>query len=149
MTGITPEGFELDRDFAAPPSAIFTAWTTSEQFARWFGGADVQVPTDRLDWQPTIGRTWSATMVLPDGTTFVFFGEFVEVVPDKRLVFTMTDEPDQPDRVTITVELSPTESGTHLHMTQESPTFTDEERQGALAGWQTVLDVLQEIAEAA
>jgi uncharacterized protein YndB with AHSA1/START domain len=149
MTGTTPQGFELDRDFAAPPSVIFAVWTTSEHFSRWFGGTDVQVPTDRLDWRPTGGGTWSATMMLPDGTTFVFFGEFVEVVPDQRLVFTMTDEPDKPDRVTITVELSPTESGTHLRMTQQSPTFTDEEREGALAGWQTVLDVLREIVEVA
>jgi hypothetical protein len=44
MTGMTPEGFEIDRDFAAPPSAVFAAWTTAEQFARWFGGKDVQIP---------------------------------------------------------------------------------------------------------
>jgi hypothetical protein len=23
MTGITPDGFKIDRDFAAPPSAVF------------------------------------------------------------------------------------------------------------------------------
>jgi uncharacterized protein YndB with AHSA1/START domain len=68
MTGITPEGFEIDRDFAAPPSAVFAAWTTAEHFARWFGGKDVQIPADRLDYEPTAGRAWSATMVLPDGT---------------------------------------------------------------------------------
>jgi uncharacterized protein YndB with AHSA1/START domain len=40
MTGITPEGIEIDRDFAAPPAAVFAAWTTAEHFARWFGGKD-------------------------------------------------------------------------------------------------------------
>jgi uncharacterized protein YndB with AHSA1/START domain len=34
MTGVTPEGFEIDRNFAAPPSAVFAAWTTAEYFAR-------------------------------------------------------------------------------------------------------------------
>jgi uncharacterized protein YndB with AHSA1/START domain len=149
MAGMKPEGFEIDRDFAAPPAAVFAAWTTSEHFARWFGGADIQVPLDSLDFQPAAGGTWSATMVLPDGSTMAFTGEFAEVVPDKRLVFTMTDEPGNPGRVVISVELSPTERGTHLHLTQEAPDFTDEEREGALAGWQTVLDVLQEITEAA
>ena len=86
MTGITPEGFEIDRDFAAPPSAVFAAWTTAEHFARWFGGKDVQIPADRLDYEPTVGRAWSATMVLPDGNTMDWTGEFLEVVPDKRLV---------------------------------------------------------------
>jgi uncharacterized protein YndB with AHSA1/START domain len=167
MTGITPEGFEIDRDFAAPPAAVFAAWTTAEHFARWFGGKDAQVPADRLDYEPAVGRAWSATMVLPTNATINWAGEFLEVVPDQRLVFTLTDQPgkvagarvtveltltDQPAkpaRLTVTVELTPTDSGTHMHMTQEAPEFTDEQRQGAIDGWQAFFDVLQEIAEAA
>jgi uncharacterized protein YndB with AHSA1/START domain len=149
MTGITPEGFEIDRDFAAPPAAVFAAWTTAEHFARWFGGKDVQVPADRLDYEPAVGRAWSATMVLPDGHTIDWAGEFLEVVRDKRLVFTMTDQPAKPSRLAITVEFSPTASGTHMHMTQEAPDFTAEQREATIAGWQTFFDVLQEIAEAA
>ena len=114
MTGITPEGFEIDRDFAAPPAAVFAAWTTAEHFARWFGGKDVQIPADRLDYEPAAGRAWSATMVLPDGNTIDWAGEFLEVVPGKRLVFTMTDQPAEPSRLAITVDFSPTASGTHM-----------------------------------
>jgi uncharacterized protein YndB with AHSA1/START domain len=149
MTGVTPEGFEIERDFAAPPAAVFSAWTTAEHFARWFGGKDVQVPADRLDYDPAAGRPWSATMVLPNGHTIDWAGEFLEVVPDERLVFTMTDQPSQPTRLAITVDLSPTASGTHLHMTQQAPDFTEEQRKATIAGWQTFFDVLQEIAEAA
>ena len=75
------------------------------------GGKDVQVPADRLDYEPAAGRSWSATMVLPNGNTMDWTGEFLEVVPDKRLVLTMTDQPGEPGRLTITVELSPTASG--------------------------------------
>ena len=149
MTGITPEGFEIDRDFAAPPSAVFAAWTTAEHFARWFGGKDVRIPAERLDYEPTAGRAWSATMVLPDGNTINWTGEFLEVVPDRRLVFTMTDQPGEPSRLAITVEFSPTASGTHMHLTQEAPDFTEEQRNAAIAGWQSFFDVLQRIAEAA
>ena len=42
------------------------------------------------------GRAWSATMVLPDGNTIDWTGEFLEVVPDRRLVLTMTDRPASP-----------------------------------------------------
>jgi hypothetical protein len=87
-----------------------------EHFARWFGGKDVQIPADRLGYEPAAGRAWSATMVLPDGNTIDWTGEFLEVVPD---------------------------------MTQEAPDFTQEQREATIAGWQTFLDVLQEIAEAA
>jgi uncharacterized protein YndB with AHSA1/START domain len=148
MTGITPEGIEIDRDFAAPPAAVFAAWTTAEHFARWFGGKDVQIPASRLDYEPAAGRPWSATMVLPNEHTIDWAGEFLEVVPDERLVFTMTDQPGQPARLTVTVELSPTATGTRMHMTQQAPGFTDEQRQATIAGWQTFFDVLQDIAEA-
>ncbi len=86
-------------------------------------------------------------MVLPDGNTIDWTGEFLEVVPGKRLVFTMTDQPDKPGRLAITVELSATVSGTHMHMTQEAPNFTEEQRKATIAGWQTFLDILQEIAD--
>jgi uncharacterized protein YndB with AHSA1/START domain len=35
-------------------------------------------------------------MVLPDGNTIDWTGEFLEVVPDRRLVLTMTDRPASP-----------------------------------------------------
>ena len=66
-----------------------------------------------------------------------------------RLVFTMTDQPGEPGRLAITVEFSPTASGTHMHMTQEAPDFTPEQRKATIVGWQTFLDVLQQITEAA
>jgi hypothetical protein len=36
-----------------------------------------------------------------------------------------------------------------MHMTQEAPGFTAEQREATIAGWQAFFDVLQEIAEAA
>ena len=51
------------------PLHFATRVTKPEHFARWFGGQDVQVPADRLDYEPAAGRAWSATMVLPDGNT--------------------------------------------------------------------------------
>ena len=40
-------------------------------------------------------------------------------------------------------------AGTHMHLTQEAPDVTDEQRTATIAGWQAFLDVLQQIAEAA
>jgi hypothetical protein len=40
-------------------------------------------------------------------------------------------------------------AGTHMHMTQEVPDVTDEQRTATIAGWQAFLDVLQQIAETA
>ncbi|MBO1740007.1 SRPBCC domain-containing protein [Leifsonia sp. TF02-11] len=147
MTGITEDGIEIEREFAAPPAAVFAAWTTPESFARWFGGREVQMPLDGLDYRAEPGRAWSAMMVLPDGNTIDWAGEFVEVDPPSRLVMTLTDRPSAGERAVLTVELTPTPTGTRLRMTQQTPGFTDEQRRGTIAGWQTFLDVLAEIAE--
>jgi uncharacterized protein YndB with AHSA1/START domain len=85
-------------------------------------------------------------MLLPDGTTIDWTGEFVEVVPDERLVVTITDRPADPTRATIVVELTATPDGTRMHLTQETPGFSPEQQEGVLAGWQSFIDELEQIA---
>lgn len=158
MTGINSDGIEIDRDISAPASAVFAAWTRPEHFARWFGGSQVQVPLDTLDYVAEPGRIWSAQMVLPDGNTMDWTGDFVEVVPDERLVFTLTDRPAEPGRAKIVVELTPAQAGgpdsaagtdgTRMRFTQETPGFTPEQQEGVLAGWQSFMDELELIATA-
>ena len=146
MTGITAGGIEIDRDFAAPPKEVFDAWTKAQHFARWFGGKDVQVPLDSLDFVAEPGRTWTAQMALPNGDTMDWTGDFIEVVPHERLVFTITDRPAEPARAKIVVELTPLADGTRMHFTQETPGFTPEQQEGVLAGWQSFIDELEQIA---
>jgi uncharacterized protein YndB with AHSA1/START domain len=146
MTGITTAGIEIDRDFAASPEEVFDAWTKAEHFARWFGGKDVQVPLDSLDFVAEPGRTWTAQMAFPNGNTMDWTGSFIEVVPHERVVFTITDRPAEPKQAVIVVELSPTADGTRMHFTQETPGFTPEQQEGVLAGWQSFLDDLESIA---
>ncbi|MGB4779981.1 SRPBCC family protein [Microbacterium sp.] len=148
MTGINPEGIEIDRDFAAPPEAVFAAWTTPEHFARWFGGKDVQVALDSLDFVAEPGRIWTAQMVLPNGSTIDWTGEFLEVTPNERFVFTLTDRPAEPERARIVVELTAIDQGTRMHFTQQTPGFSPEQQAGVLAGWQSFVDELALIAAA-
>lgn len=148
MTGITADGIEIDRDFTAPPAAVFAAWTTAGQFARWFGGNQVQVPADRLDFVAEPGRTWTARMILPDATTIDWAGEFVEVIPDRRLVFTITDRPAEPVRARIVVELTAIDGGTRMHFTQQTLGSSPEQQEGVLKGWQSFIDELERSAAA-
>ena len=138
---------EIEREVAASPDAVFEAWTRADSFAQWFGTRAVEVPADRLDFVAEAGRPWTATMVLPDGNTIDWAGEFREVTAPSRLVFTLTDRPADPARAAVTVDLTAVGDGTHVRMTQETPGFTAEQQQGLVAGWQGFLDVLTEIAE--
>lgn len=145
MTDV-PAHITIERDIAASPAAVFEAWTDAGSFARWFGTEAVQIPAESLDFVAEPGRTWTAQMVLPDGNTIDWTGEFREVEAPSRLVFTLTDQPADDARAAVTVDLSPTDEGTHLRMTQETPGFTLEQQEGLVAGWQGFLDVLAEIA---
>ncbi|KQR66039.1 SRPBCC domain-containing protein [Frigoribacterium sp. Leaf172] len=142
MTAPASEGVEIVRDFAAPPADVFEAWTTAERFSRWFGGPAVDVPLDRLAYEPVEGAGWAATMILPDGNAMDWAGDFVEVQAPVRLVLTITDAPDAPERATVTVDLSPAPIGTTMRFTQETPGFSAEQQQGLVAGWQGFFDEL-------
>lgn len=146
MTGITSAGIQIDREFTVPPAAVFAAWTFPQHFARWFGGSQVHVALDSLDFAAEPGRLWIAQMVLPDGNTIDWSGEFIEVIPPERLVFTISDRPAEPARAAIVVELEATDAGTRMRFTQETPGFTSEQRQGVLTGWQSFIDELANVA---
>lgn len=148
MTGTTADGIVIERVFDAPRTAVFAAWTTPDHFARWFGGAAVQVPFDGLDFDAAPGNSWTAQMLLPGGTTIDWAGEFLEVVPEERLVLTITDRPAEPARAAIVVELTEADGGTLMRFTQETPGFTPEQQAGVLAGWQGFMEELAQIAAA-
>lgn len=147
MTGLTSNGIEIDLEVSAPPQDVFRAWVETESFAKWFGGAHVEVPLETLDYQPEPGRTWQAQMVLPDGNTINWTGRFVEVEEPSRFTFTITDVPEDPTQALVTVDLTELDSGTAMHMTQETPGFSDEQKLATIEGFKGFLEVLKDEAE--
>lgn len=143
MSGTTASGIEIQREFQAAPTSVFTAWTTSSSFAHWFGGSDVSVPQEHLDYVAEVGRDWRAQMELPNGSRIDWAGEFVEVTPGARLVLTITDQPDSPARAVITVDLLSSEAGTLMKFTQETPGFDAEQRENVLHGWESFFDAME------
>ncbi|RKW70408.1 SRPBCC family protein [Galactobacter caseinivorans] len=142
------EGITIDRVFDAPPAAVFAAWTQAESFSRWFGGPDIEVPMDRLDYVAQPGREWRAVMVLPDGNTMNWAGNFETVEPDASLVLTITDRPDEPTRAKITVDLSPEGEGTAMYFAQDTPGFTPEQQDSLVGGWNHFFDEMAKVAGA-
>ena len=115
----------VTRTFAASRELVWDAFTKPEHFATWFGTDAVDVPLDTLDWEPVPGARWSAVMRLPDGTTKDWVGEFVEVDRPSKLVFTLTDVPEQPENAApTTVLLADAAGGTVVTLTQVTPGFT-------------------------
>ena len=84
----------ITRIFDAPRDLVWRAWTEAEQLARWFMPHGFTVPECEMDLRP--GGTFRMTVRAPDGSESPTGGEFKEIDPPQRLVFTTTgfDGPD-------------------------------------------------------
>jgi uncharacterized protein YndB with AHSA1/START domain len=83
------------RIYDAPRGLVYRAWTDPKQLAKWFPPEGFSSPRCEVDPRP--GGVIRVDMKAPDGPPFdgkVFPGPgvFQEVVPNERLVFTMTPE---------------------------------------------------------
>ena len=87
-TEIPAESRELTvtRLIDAPPERVYAAWTQPELLKKWFTPKPVETITAEMDVRP--GGSSLIVMRLPDGTEMPNRGVFLEVVPNKKLVFT-------------------------------------------------------------
>lgn len=76
----------ITRDFDAPPHLVYKAWTTPELVKRWWHANRGTVTIAEVDLRP--GGKWRSVMVTDSGFEVGFHGEYREVVPNERLVYT-------------------------------------------------------------
>ncbi|MCU1482613.1 MAG: hypothetical protein JWQ19_3399 [Subtercola sp.] len=89
-------------------------------------------------------------MHLPDGNQIDWVGEYLEVDAPSRLAFTMTDDPSNPARETVTVTLGEVDGGTEMTMTQSGGNLTEEQYAQTIVGYNAFFDVMERLlAEAA
>ena len=92
MTDPTPPDptvLRLERTFNAPAHVVFQAWTSADMLRRWWpAGPDWDNPVAEVDVR--VGGALRLVMRSPDGEEFGGSGEFVEIRPPERLVFTWT-----------------------------------------------------------
>lgn len=74
------------RIFDAPCALVFKVWTDPYHVAQWWGPHGLTIPLSRVD--ATEGGRFEVHMLTPDGTLLPSVGEFLEVVRDRRIVFT-------------------------------------------------------------
>ena len=74
------------RIFDAPRTLVWKAWTDPKMMAQWFGPRGFTSTVGELDVR--VGGSLRIVMRGPDGNEYPMKGEFREVVPPERLVFT-------------------------------------------------------------
>jgi uncharacterized protein YndB with AHSA1/START domain len=86
----------------APRERIFSALTEPARLAVWWGPHGFTTPHAELDLN--VGGRYRFTMQPPEGEPFHLSGEFLEIDPPSRLVYTFRwEEPDPDDRETVVV----------------------------------------------
>jgi uncharacterized protein YndB with AHSA1/START domain len=76
----------LTRIFDAPRALVWKAWTDPKMMAQWFGPRGFTSTVGELDVR--VGGSLRIVMHGPDGNKYPMKGEFREVTPPERLVFT-------------------------------------------------------------
>ena len=99
VTTPSDQEIRLTRLFDAPRRLVFEAMTRPEHVKRWWGqlGEGSSVPVCEIDLRP--GGRWRFVNRHPQGEA-AFFGEYREITPPSRLVFTEIFE-EFPDSVSV------------------------------------------------
>jgi uncharacterized protein YndB with AHSA1/START domain len=90
LTLPTDEQILITREFDAPRHLVYRAWTTPELVKRWWHANRGEVTVVEIDLR--VGGKWRYVMVADDGMEVGFHGEYLEIVPDERIVSTETYE---------------------------------------------------------
>jgi uncharacterized protein YndB with AHSA1/START domain len=87
-TTIYSEGGDLvyERVFDAPRELVWQAHTDPELVPVWWGPRGYRTRVEEMDVRP--GGAWRYVQLGEDGSEYVFYGEYVEIVPPERIRWT-------------------------------------------------------------
>lgn len=144
MTQQTQEAvLRLSRRFEAPRERVFEAWTSPDVLRDWWhAGPDWTTPEAEVDLRP--GGSYRLAMHDPEsGQTHTLVGEYREVRPPERLVYTWTWESNPAEMggsagSLVTVEFQDDGGATNVEITHTG--FASEEIRDLHAhGWEACL----------
>jgi uncharacterized protein YndB with AHSA1/START domain len=92
----------ITRIFNAPARIVFAAWTTPELLKRWWAPKSMGVTLVSCEADVRTGGKYRFELS-HQGSTMAFFGKYIEVIPNTRLVWT-NEESDDGAVTTVTFE---------------------------------------------
>jgi uncharacterized protein YndB with AHSA1/START domain len=135
---------EIKRVLPAVPTDAFAAFSDPGLLSQWWGPEGFAIPS--LQFEPRAGARYRIEMQPPDGDAFHLSGEFNEVEPPARLVFTFVWEPANPDDVQTVADLAFRDVGDGTEVTLRQGLFRTEERlELHRGGWSDSFDKLERL----
>jgi uncharacterized protein YndB with AHSA1/START domain len=134
----------MTRHIAAPPEALFAAWTQPDRIRQWFGPYGMTTPECEVDLRP--GGFHRTLMRDADGKDYPNRMAIDEVAAPHRLVLRVVDDSCGPlVGATGTLNFERDGEGTRLHVVWSHPTEemrAAHEAMGFVKGWGETLDKL-------
>jgi uncharacterized protein YndB with AHSA1/START domain len=135
---------EIVRFVSAPAHRVYHAWTDPAELKRWFGPENVR--TRNISADVRVGGKYRWDLTSPEGEEMSAFGEYKELVPGKKIVFTWqwADDEAWQNRISVvTIELFERQDGTELRLRHEQLP-SEESRDRHNQGWNSLLDKLEQ-----
>jgi uncharacterized protein YndB with AHSA1/START domain len=149
----TDEQILITREFAAPKHLVWRAWTTPELVKRWWNAKRGEVTLAEIDLR--VGGKWRYVMIADGGFEVGFHGEYLELVPNERIVSTevyegLPDGVSEEDGTTVnTATFAEADGRTTLTLLIQATSKVSRDAiidSGMEAGLQDALDLLEGVA---
>ncbi len=125
--------------FAAPPATVYKAWTDPDIVVKWFGQAPNSLHSAEIDLR--VDGTWRFLKSKEGAKSMGFEGTYLEIIPDRRLVYSwalvQTHEDgsrDVSEYSQVEVKFSPKGKGTAVRLVH-SAIREEDMRRGVGGGW--------------
>jgi uncharacterized protein YndB with AHSA1/START domain len=93
----------VTRTFDAPARLVFDAWTKPELFMRWWAPRSMGMTIRSCEMDARTGGKYRLEFGQDAASSFAFFGKYIEVTPNERIVWT-NEESDDGAVTTVTFE---------------------------------------------
>jgi uncharacterized protein YndB with AHSA1/START domain len=145
-TAATERTIRLHRVLAAKPEKVYRAFLDADAMARWLPPYGFTGKVHHID--PKVGGAHRMSFTnFTTGNSHSFGGEYLELVPHERLVYTdRFDDPNLPGEMRVTVTLKAVSVGTEINIEQAGiPAPIPLE--ACYLGWQQSLAQLAQLVE--
>ena len=140
-----PSTIKLHRVFKAPPERVYKAFVDPAAVVKWLPPHGFTATLHSQDLR--VGGSYKMSFTsLGSGASHSFGGEYLELVPGKRIVHTDRFDAGLEGTMKVTVEMKKVMVGTEVHITQEGvPDAIPAE--ACYLGWGESLELLKLLVE--
>lgn len=137
---------KLHRVFKSTPEKVYKAFLDPAAMCKWLPPNGFTGSVDHVDAR--VGGTYKMSFInFGSGNSHSFGGEYLELVPNEKIVNTdRFDDPNMPGEMITTVLIKQVSVGTEINVTQEGiPAMIPTE--ACYLGWQESLNLLAFLVE--